>query len=99
MTITVNLRYTGKNGSARRFAEEMTDSGTVAAIRAEAGNYDPGINGLRTAFENAAPYYKNLNNGQEFKVVRNYTRAQIIPYIIDIQHALDYYYQIEHYEQ
>ena len=38
MAITVNLRYTGKNGSARRFTEEMTDSGTVAAIRAEAGN-------------------------------------------------------------
>ena len=38
MAITVNLRYTGKNGSARRFAEEMTDSGTVAAIRAEAGS-------------------------------------------------------------
>ena len=36
--ITVNLRYTGKNGSARAFADEMTKSGTVAAIRAEAGN-------------------------------------------------------------
>ena len=38
MAITVNLRYTGKNGSARKFAEEMTASGTVAAIRAETGN-------------------------------------------------------------
>ncbi len=38
MALTVNLRYTGKNGAARRFAEEMTGSGTVAAIRAEAGN-------------------------------------------------------------
>ena len=38
MAITVNLRYTGKNGSARKFAEEMTAGGTVAAIRAEAGN-------------------------------------------------------------
>ena len=38
MAITVNLRYTGKNGAARKFAEEMTASGTVAAIRAEAGN-------------------------------------------------------------
>ena len=38
MAITVNLRYTGKNGSARKFAGEMTASGTVAAIRAEAGN-------------------------------------------------------------
>ena len=38
MSITVNLRYTGKNGAAQKFAEEMTTSGTVAAIRAEAGN-------------------------------------------------------------
>ena len=38
MAITVNLRYTGKNGSARKFAEEMTAGGTVAAIRAEEGN-------------------------------------------------------------
>ena len=34
--ITVNLRYA--NGAARRFAEEMTASGTVDLIRAEAGN-------------------------------------------------------------
>ena len=36
--ITVNIRYTGRNGGARAFAEEMTASGTVAAIRGEAGN-------------------------------------------------------------
>ena len=36
--ITVNIRYTGKDGAARRFAEEMTRSGTVGAIRAEKGN-------------------------------------------------------------
>ena len=36
--ITVNIRYTGVGGEARAFAEEMTASGTVAAIRAEAGN-------------------------------------------------------------
>lgn len=36
--IMVNLYYTGKNGSARRFAEEMAASGTVDAIRAEEGN-------------------------------------------------------------
>ena len=38
MAVTVNLRYTGKNGNARKFAEEMTAGGTVAAIRAENGN-------------------------------------------------------------
>ena len=38
MAITINLRYTGQNGSALRFAEEMQNSGTVDAIRAEKGN-------------------------------------------------------------
>lgn len=38
MSITVNLRYTGTDGNARKFAEEMIASGTVAAIRAEDGN-------------------------------------------------------------
>jgi quinol monooxygenase YgiN len=38
MSLTVNLFYTGTDGAARKFAEEMIASGTVAAIRAEAGN-------------------------------------------------------------
>lgn len=38
MSIAVNLYYTGKNGSARRFAEEMERSGTADRIRAECGN-------------------------------------------------------------
>ena len=38
MEITVNILYTGKNGSARKFAEEMESTGTADAIRAEAGN-------------------------------------------------------------
>ena len=38
MSIIVNLYYTGKNGNARKFAEEMTARGIVDAIRAEDGN-------------------------------------------------------------
>ena len=38
MPITVNIRYTGANGNALKFAEEMIASGTVNAIRAEEGN-------------------------------------------------------------
>lgn len=38
MSITVNIYYTGENGSARKFAEEMTESGVVRQIRAEQGN-------------------------------------------------------------
>ena len=38
MAITVNLYYSGADGSARKFAEEMTASGVVGDIRAEEGN-------------------------------------------------------------
>ena len=38
MSITINLYYTGTNGNARKFAEEMTTSGVVDAVRAEPGN-------------------------------------------------------------
>lgn len=38
MSITVNIYYTGTNGSARRFAEEMESAGIADAIRAEEGN-------------------------------------------------------------
>ena len=38
MAITVNIYYTGENGSARKFAEEMCASGVVRDIRAEPGN-------------------------------------------------------------
>ncbi len=34
----VNIYYKGKNGSARKFAEEMIASGIVDRVRAEAGN-------------------------------------------------------------
>ena len=36
--ITVNLYYTGINGNARAFVDEMESSGIAAAIRAEEGN-------------------------------------------------------------
>lgn len=38
MSITINIYYTGENGNARKFAEEMVQSGTVDMIRNEKGN-------------------------------------------------------------
>lgn len=38
MALTVNIYYTGENGNARKFAEEMKTSGLVERIRAEVGN-------------------------------------------------------------
>lgn len=37
MGIVVNIYYTGTDGSARKFAEEMESSGIAAAIRNEEG--------------------------------------------------------------
>lgn len=38
MAIYINIYYSGTNGNARKFAEEMVSSGIVEAIRAEKGN-------------------------------------------------------------
>ena len=38
MSIIVNLYYTGVDGNARKFAEEMESTGIVEQIRAEEGN-------------------------------------------------------------
>ncbi len=67
----------------------------VYAVVHSSSNYNrPGYEGLRTAFENAAPFYEIMNNGQEVKIRRQATRAELLPYIIAIQHAYDYYNQV-----
>jgi quinol monooxygenase YgiN len=38
MSLTIHIYYTGKNGNAKRFAEEMVAGGTVGLIREEEGN-------------------------------------------------------------
>ena len=38
MAITINIQYSGTNGNAKKFAEEMITSGIVDEIRVEAGN-------------------------------------------------------------
>ena len=38
MSLIINIYYTGKDGSARKFAEEMVSSGVVDRVRAEEGN-------------------------------------------------------------
>ncbi len=38
MNVTVNIYYTGQNGSAKKFVNEMISSGLVDKVRAEEGN-------------------------------------------------------------
>ena len=65
-----------------------------AAVHSSANYNRPGYDGLREAFEKAAPFYNIYNNGQEVKIKRQATRAELIPYMIAIQHAYDYFNQV-----
>ena len=65
MSITVNLRYTGTDGNARKFAEEMLSSGTVDAIRAEKGN-------LR--YE----YYQSLDDPETILLIDSWANQEAI---------------------
>lgn len=38
MSLVINIYYTGKNGSARKFVDEMISRGIVEKIRQEEGN-------------------------------------------------------------
>ena len=38
MSLTINIYYTGKDGSARKFTEEMVSNGVVDRVRSEEGN-------------------------------------------------------------
>lgn len=38
MSLTINIYYTGENGNARKFADEMISKGIVDRIRKEEGN-------------------------------------------------------------
>ncbi len=67
----------------------------VYAVVYNSSNYNkPGYEGLRAAFENAAPFYTVHNDGQEVKIKREATRAELLPYIVDIQTAYSYYNQV-----
>ena len=65
MSITVNLRYTGTDGNAKKFAEEMLSSGTVDAIRAEEGN-------LR--YE----YYQSLDDPETILLIDSWANQEAI---------------------
>lgn len=67
MSILIHIHYTGENGSAKRFAEEMTRSGMVDRIRAEKGNlrYD---------------YYFPMNDAETVLLIDEWTDQKALDY-------------------
>lgn len=93
MAITVNLYYTGKNGAAQAFVNEMLSSGTVQAIREEAGNlkYD---------------YFVKLDNPETVLLIDSWESqmaldihhaSPMMKKIIELREKYDLHMQVERY--
>ena len=65
MAIVINIYYTGVNGNARKFAEEMTSTGIVDEIRAEEGNLK---------YE----YYFPMNDGETVLLIDSWINQEAI---------------------
>ena len=61
MSLIINIYYTGENGSARKFANEMISSGIVDKVRKEEGKDFAKRNGY-LFYEASALNGKNVNN-------------------------------------
>ena len=65
MAIVINIYYTGADGNARKFAEEMTSTGIVDEIRAEEGNLK---------YE----YYFPMNDGETVFLIDSWMNQEAI---------------------
>lgn len=93
MSITVNIRYKGENGSALRFAKEMTDSGTVAKIRAEEGN-------LRyeyfTSLEDPETILL-IDSWKDQEAIDKHHDSQMMSVIMELRNKYDLHMEVERY--
>ena len=81
--ITVNLRYTGTNGSAKAFAKEMISSGTVDLIRSEPGNM---------RYE----YYQALDDPETILLIDSWTdQALMMETIASLREKYDLHMTVE----
>lgn len=93
MAICINLRYYGKNGNARKFANEIIESGTIDLIRAEKGNI---------RYE----YFESLSNPEEIllvdcwenqEAIDNHHASRMMQTIITLREKYDLHMEVERY--
>ena len=95
MAFTINIYYTGSNGSAKQFAQEMINSGIVDEIRSKQGN-------LR--YE----YFCPLNDSETILLIDSWENQQALDEhhhsetmakIIDLRNKYDLHMKVERYVQ
>ena len=93
MAFTINIYYTGSNGSAKKFANEMVNSGIVSEIRSKKGN-------LR--YE----YFSPLNDDETILLIDSWDnqealdehhKSEIMNKIMKLRNKYDLHMKVERY--
>ena len=93
MAITINIYYSGINGNAREFAEEMISSGIVDEIRAEKGNLK---------YEYFLPINDNetvllIDSWESQQAIDTHHNSLMMQRIIDLREKYDLSMKVERY--
>ena len=93
MAFTINIYYTGSNGSAKRFAEDMINSGIVNEIRNKTGN-------LR--YEYFLPLDDEetillIDSWENQEALDEHHKSETMKKIIDLRNKYDLHMKVERY--
>ena len=93
MAFTINIYYTGSNGSARSFAEEMINSGIVNEIRNKRGNI---------RYEYFLPLDDEetillIDSWENQEALDEHHKSETMKKIIDLRNKYDLHMKVERY--
>lgn len=93
MNLTVNIYYTGENGNARKFAEEMEQSGIAEAIRQKSGNLK---------YEYFYPVHDEetvllIDSWTSQKALDEHHASDLMPKIMELRNKYDLHMKVERY--
>ena len=93
MSFTINIYYTGSNGSAKRFAEEMINSGIVNEIRNKRGNI---------RYEYFLPLDDKetillIDSWENQEALDEHHKSETMKKIIDLRNKYDLHMKVERY--
>ena len=93
MAFTINIYYTGSNGSAKQFAEEMISPGIVDDIRSKKGN-------LR--YEYFSPLNDNetillIDSWENQEALDEHHKSETMNKIMELRNKYDLHMKVERY--
>ena len=93
MNLTINIYYTGTNGNAKRFAEEMEKSGIADAIRQKSGN-------LRYEYFYPAKDSETvllIDSWDNQEALDKHHASELMPRIAELREKYDLHMRVERY--